>query len=68
MASVDHITTSRVLAFLQIPLGDQPEVIKADVVVISSGCGGGIMAKNLAKAGQRVLVVEKVTITQPTSS
>lgn len=45
--------------FIQLPPGDKPEVIETDVVIIGSGCGGAVCAKNLAEAGNRVLVVEK---------
>ncbi|KAL9596087.1 MAG: hypothetical protein Q9219_006035 [cf. Caloplaca sp. 3 TL-2023] len=45
--------------FLQLPSGDDQEVIETDVVIVGSGCGGGVCAKNLAEAGHRVLVVDR---------
>ncbi|KAK2762316.1 hypothetical protein FQN54_001326 [Arachnomyces sp. PD_36] len=46
-------------SFLQFPAGEETITLDTDVVIIGSGCGGGVTAKNLAEAGHRVLVVEK---------
>ena len=45
--------------FLQIPPGDEPEVIETDVVIVGSGCGGAVVARNLAESGMKVLVVDR---------
>ncbi|KAK0658213.1 Long-chain-alcohol oxidase FAO2 [Lasiodiplodia hormozganensis] len=45
--------------FIQVPPGDQPEIIETDVVIVGSGCGAGVCAKNFAEAGHRVIVAEK---------
>lgn len=47
--------------FVQVPpaIASEPEVIETDVVIVGSGCGGAVVAKTLAEAGLRVLVVDK---------
>ncbi|KAL8628457.1 hypothetical protein Q9189_005867, partial [Teloschistes chrysophthalmus] len=45
--------------FVQLPPGDDPEILDTDVVIVGSGCGGGVCAKNLAEAGHRVMVVDR---------
>lgn len=45
--------------FIQPGAGSEPYVIETDVVIVGSGPGGGVCAKNLSEAGHRVLVVDK---------
>ena len=50
-------------AFLQFPPTQQPkdapEIIETDIVIVGSGCGASVSAKNLCEAGHKVIVVDK---------
>ncbi|KAE9966417.1 hypothetical protein EG328_008933 [Venturia inaequalis] len=45
--------------FIQVPPGSSAEIIETDVIIVGSGCGSAVSAKNIAEAGHRVLVVDK---------
>ena len=45
--------------FIQFPPGSEPETIETDVVIIGSGCGGAVCAKNIAESGERVIVADR---------
>ena len=46
-------------SFVQFPPGDEPEMIETDVVIVGSGCGAGVSAKNIAEGGHSVIIVER---------
>lgn len=45
--------------FLDFSSPESPSTIETDVVIVGSGCGAGVCAKNLAEAGFSVLIAEK---------
>lgn len=59
----DHTNASLMNALAEKGLGTKDDggciKVECDVVVVGSGCGGGVAAAVLAKAGYRVVVLEK---------
>ncbi|KAH8898821.1 long chain fatty alcohol oxidase-like protein [Thozetella sp. PMI_491] len=45
--------------FLQFPRSSVPIQVDTEVLIVGSGCGAGVCAKNLSERGHRVLVVDK---------
>jgi len=48
-----------------LPPGDGPIELYTDVLIIGSGCGGGVAASHLTKRGLNVLVVDKGSYVHP---
>lgn len=63
LANEDDSTLTPSLIQKGLQVSEDPEhntcKIKCDVVIIGSGCGGGVAAAVLANSGQKVLVLEK---------
>jgi choline dehydrogenase-like flavoprotein len=53
--------------FIQFAAGQEPALLETDVVIVGSGCGGAVCAKNLAEAGHRVIVVDKARYFPPSA-
>lgn len=45
--------------FSGVKKNEESEVLETDVVIVGSGCGGGVCARTFAEAGLRVIVVDK---------
>ncbi|KAI0469723.1 long-chain fatty alcohol dehydrogenase [Xylariaceae sp. FL0804] len=45
--------------FMQFDASTEDAIVETDILIIGSGCGGGVCAKVLAEAGHSVLVVDK---------
>ncbi|KAJ3230437.1 hypothetical protein HDU81_004501 [Chytriomyces hyalinus] len=57
--SYGHVWSPTFMDIEKLANGSKTVTLETDVVVIGSGCGGGVVAAELAKAGHRVLVLEK---------
>ncbi|KAI6755974.1 hypothetical protein HG530_011710 [Fusarium avenaceum] len=54
-----HPVESYPFEFMQFDNSDTQFQIDTDVVIVGSGCGSGVVARTIAMAGYRVLVVDK---------
>ncbi|KAJ4317237.1 hypothetical protein N0V84_007456 [Fusarium piperis] len=54
-----HPVESYPFEFMHFNTSRSPIQIETDVIVVGSGCGAGVVARTLAAAGHRVIVVDK---------
>ncbi|UPK96886.1 hypothetical protein LCI18_007821 [Fusarium solani-melongenae] len=54
-----HAVESYPFEFMDFNTSRAPIQLETDVVVVGSGCGAGVLARAIATAGHRVIVVEK---------
>ncbi|KAJ8616092.1 hypothetical protein MRB53_035464 [Persea americana] len=57
-SSLLHSLTQKGLKVTELPSHDLYKV-ECDVIIIGSGCGGGVAAAVLANSGQKVIIIEK---------
>ncbi|RYC79171.1 hypothetical protein BFJ63_vAg17952 [Fusarium oxysporum f. sp. narcissi] len=54
-----YSTESFPFDFKQLGPSREPVYLETDAIVVGSGCGAGVVARNIATAGHRVMVVDK---------
>ncbi|KAF4463026.1 Long-chain-alcohol oxidase FAO2 [Fusarium albosuccineum] len=54
-----HAVESHPFEFIDLGTASAPVQLETDVVVVGSGCGAGVVARTIAAAGHRIIVVDK---------
>ncbi|KAF4987035.1 hypothetical protein FDECE_15631 [Fusarium decemcellulare] len=54
-----HAIESHPFEFIDLGRANAPVQLETDVVIVGSGCGAGVVAKTIAAAGHRIIVVDK---------